>query len=186
MKLRFSSGICAMTFVAAGMVAFAQATPQEPRAGAAATQQTTASEQQIMVSGCVQRESDYRRTKDAGRGGVAGTGVGAGNEFVLINASMPGSAAPGRGAVATGTAGATAAYELTGANEKQAEQYVGKRVEITGKLKAAEAEATTGRPTGGPTAGKPPEGIDVAGGDLKLRELEVASVKESSGTCPAN
>jgi hypothetical protein len=76
------------------------------------------------------------------------------------------------------------AYELTGTNEGQAAQHVGKRVEIMGKLKAAEVGAS-GRPTGGPTAGKPPEGVDVAGADLKLRELEVSSMREVPGTCAA-
>jgi hypothetical protein len=112
--------------------------------------------------------------------------VGAGNEFVLINASM--STAPAAGAAASetrGTSGSTGmAYELTGTNEGQAAQHVGKRVEIMGKLKAAEVGAS-GRPTGGPTAGKPPEGVDVAGADLKLRELEVSSMREVPGTCAA-
>jgi len=44
---------------------------------------------------------------------------------------------------ATGTSGAPAtaagqAFEITGANESQLAQYVGQRVEITGKLKKAE------------------------------------------------
>jgi hypothetical protein len=77
---------------------------------------------------------------------------------------------------------ATVAYELTGASEKQAEQFVGKRVEISGALKPAEVGATG--PTGGATAGEPPRGIDVVSRDLKLRELEVASVREAEGACP--
>jgi hypothetical protein len=75
------------------------------------------------------------------------------------------------------------AYELTGANEGQLAQHVGKRVEITGKLKAAEIGASG--PTGGPTAGAPPRGVDVTSEDLKLRELEVMSVRETTGACPA-
>jgi hypothetical protein len=72
---------------------------------------------------------------------------------------------------------------LTGKNESQVEQYVGRRVEIVGRLKAAETGAT--RPTGGATAGAPPRGIDVTSPDLKLRELEVRSARETTGTCPA-
>jgi hypothetical protein len=53
-----------------------------------------------------------------------------------------------------------------------------------GKLKPAETTAS-GRPTGGATAGPPPTGVDVTSKDLKLRELEVASVREASGSCPA-
>jgi HSP20 family protein len=76
------------------------------------------------------------------------------------------------------------AYESTGANEGQATQHVGRRVEISGKLKAAEV-APSGRPTGGATAGKPPEGIDIAGQDLKLRELEVTSIRQVHRARPA-
>jgi hypothetical protein len=111
----------------------------------------------------------------------------------LINASMSTGTAGAAGTTGattgtpTGTAGAAAtgtAYELTGANEQQAAQYVGQRVEISGKLKAAEV-APSGRPTGGATAGKPPQGIEIAGQDLKLREVEVSSIRQASGTCPA-
>jgi hypothetical protein len=166
------------------MAVFAQETAQRPDTRAASpAQQTTAAAQQITVTGCIQREADYRKARDQGRGGVAGTGIGAGNEFVLINASMAPAAGRAAGAP-TGTAGATAAYELTGSNEKQASTLVGKRVEIMGMLKPADASAT-GRPTGGPTAGKPPEGVDLVSSDLKLRELEVSSIKEAPGTCPA-
>jgi hypothetical protein len=62
------------------------------------------------------------------------------------------------------------AYELTGPGEGQLEQYVGRRVEISGKLKAAKGV----RPSADPT-----------GKDLNLRELEVTSVRESTGSCPA-
>jgi hypothetical protein len=148
--------------------------------------------QQVTIAGCIQREEDYRRARDAGRGGVAGTGVGAGNEFILINASMaPASGAAGTAgtapATATGTggvAGGSAAYELSGAGEGQAAQFVGRRVEIMGTLKPAET-TPSGQPTGGPTAGKPPEGIDVVSRDLMLRELEVSSIKAGTGTCAA-
>ena len=76
------------------------------------------------------------------------------------------------------------AYELTGPNEGQVSQFVGRRVEIKGKVKAGETNAA-GRPTGGATAGQPPAGVDVASKDLKLRELEISSVKEASGSCAA-
>jgi hypothetical protein len=144
-------------------------------------------DQSITVTGCVIREADYRRTLGAGKGGAAGTGVGVGNEFVLTRASAsPAGAASSTGAAGApvGTSGTDAtSYELTGSNEARAEQFVGKRVEITGTLKKADAGATG--PTGGPTAGQPPSGVDVTSKDLKLRELEVASVRESTGTCPS-
>lgn len=164
-------------------VAIAQTPPpQNPPASASATQ-----EQQVTVVGCVQREADYRRAQGAGSGGVAGTGVGAGNEFVLTSASAKTTGTPTTETEApTGTAGASAtgaAYELTGPNEGQLSKFVGQRVEISGKLKPAEVGAAG--PTGGPTAGTPPRGVDVTSKDMKLRELEVASVRASSGTCPS-
>jgi hypothetical protein len=150
--------------------------------------------QQVTITGCVQREVDYRRAQDAGKGGAAGTGAGVANEFVLVDASMspagakassssPSAGATGTSGTATGTTGAAAAggntYELTGKGEGQAGQFVGKRVEISGMLKAATA--------GGPTAAAPPQGVDLVSKDLKLRELEVTSVREATGgaSCPA-
>lgn len=178
MKARIS-GICTASVFAFSLVALAQdsAQPQtEPGA-------RSSSDQPITVTGCIQREADYRQARDAGRGGVAGTGVGAGNEFILSDASV--SARPGaEPGSPTGTAGAATAYELTGPNEGKVAQYVGRRVEISGRVKAAETTAT-GKPTGGATAGEPPRGVDVTSKDLKLRELEVTSVREGAGTCPA-
>ena len=174
----------AAAFATVGIVASAQAPSQGQRgAGAPAPQQAAGADERVTVTGCIQREADYRKARDAGRGGVAGTGVGAGNEFVLVNASMAAGGAGRAGSGAAGTSGTAAEYEITGTNEGQASQFVGKRVEITGMLKAADTQA--GQPTGGPTAGKPPEGVDVIGRDLKLRELEITTIKESSGTCPA-
>ena len=139
---------------------------------------------EITVAGCIEREADFRKAHDSGKGGVAGTGVGAGNEFVLTGVSKSGSAAADA-ASPTGTAGlAGTAYELTGPNEGQAAAYINKRVEVTGRVKAAETTAA-GATTGGATAGSPPAGVDVMSKDLKLREFEVTSVRESAGTCPS-
>jgi hypothetical protein len=136
---------------------------------------TTKGEQQVTVTGCVQREADYRKAQDKGRGGVAGTGVGAENEFVLTNVSPAGDSKKSDIA-------ANAALELTGANEKLAAPHINHRVEITGTLKAAEVGAS-GKPTGGATAGKPPSGVDVLSKDLQLRELEIATLKMISANC---
>jgi hypothetical protein len=114
---------------------------------------------------------------DKGRGGVAGTGIGAADEFVLTNASLK------TQGLKSDAAPADSAYELTGTGEEKVKSFVGKRVEITGTLKAAEA-GPGGTPTGGATAGRPPSGVDIASKDLKLRELEVVSVTASTtGTC---
>jgi hypothetical protein len=101
--------------------------------GAAPSRQTppSASGEQVTVTGCIQREADYRRSAGAGRGGAVGTGVGTANEFVLANSMMARAGASSSAATtpsaAPGTTGAnTTAYELTGPNEGQAATYVGK------------------------------------------------------------
>lgn len=187
MNARVTGGMTVASVLAFGIVAFGQSTAQQPTSSQAQPGASSSSGQQVTVVGCIQREADYRKAHGEGRGGAVGTGVGVGNEFILTDASMGSGAKTGaEPSTPTGTAGtaasAASAYELTGSNEGQASAYVGKRVEITGTLKAAETTAT-GQPTGGATAGRPPSGMDVASKDLKLRELEVTSVRESTGTC---
>jgi hypothetical protein len=150
-----------------------------PTTAAPATQASRSSaDQQVTVTGCIQREADYRRSVGAGGGGAAGTTAGVGNEFILANATM-GTSSPGSAATSganppttTGTAGTTSsrAYELTGPNEGQASTHVGKRVEITGKMKASDA-------AGGPTGNVP------GSQELHLSEIEVSSIRETMGTC---
>jgi hypothetical protein len=187
MKRVFAAGTCMAMAVALNLVVSAQAgqPPAQPptQSPAAAPQEMKASAQQVTIVGCVQKEADYRAAKNLGKGGAVGTGIGAGNEFVLTNASTaPPSAAAGEPVGTAGTAAGTDAFELTGSNEAKAEPFIGKRVEIVGTMKAAETgPAGT---TGGATAGKPPAGVDVASADLKLREVDVISVKETTGTCP--
>ena len=178
--------LAAAVAVAFGTAVFAQAgqSPSRPQAPEApqVSMQGAAAGQKVTVTGCVQRESDYRKAQDAGRGGVAGSGVGVGNEFVLTSATSAG--APSPSAQSAGASGPGTAYELTGKNEGMAAQHVGRRVEISGMLKAAETGAS-GAPTGGPTAGRPPSGVDVASKDLQLHEIEVDSIREVGATCPA-
>jgi hypothetical protein len=146
-------------------------------ANASAIQAGSTGNQKVMIVGCVMREEDYRKAHNLSRGGAVGTGVGTGNEFILANASTSAAAAPG----AQTDKGTGANYEVTGPNEGQLSQHVGKRVEISGMLKPAEVGAAG--TTGGPTAGAPPRGVDVVSQDLKLRELEVTTVRAASGTC---
>ena len=167
--LSVAVGVVAATLLQTALVAQSPPPQSQPPA--------TQPEQQVTVIGCIQRESDYRQAMDKGRGGVAGTGVGAGDEFVLTNPSIK------TQGLKPDAAPADQAYELTGTGEEKVKEFVGKRVEITGRLKAAEV-SPGGAPTGGATAGRPPSGVDVASKDLKLRELEVVSVTASTtGTC---
>ena len=117
----------------------------------------------ISLTGCIQREADYRRQHDAGKGGFLGFGGGLGNEYVLINASRH----PRRGSRDCATARGGEAYELTGSEEGDLKRFVGQRVAITGTRKAAEIDAVTGRPTGGRQVGD----------DLRLFEVDVDSFR---------
>jgi hypothetical protein len=161
-------------------VAFAQSTlPAFPQ-----TSGQTGDEDETPISlvGCVQREADYRRANDSGRGGVAGTGLGRGNEYVLINASRVDSSATAQPASANCSADATAeAYELTGSREPDLERFAGQVVHINGTLKQADIEivGTTG------AASQPAGGFDPLGQDLKLFEVEITSV-QAAAQAPAS
>ena len=101
-------------------VAYLPAAAQAPPAGAKPAE--------ITLVGCVEMEKDYRARKDAGRGGVLGSGVGVGNEFVLTNARP----APGRRGAAA--AGAATDYEVTGRLERDFLRHVGRQVEVVGTI----------------------------------------------------
>ena len=117
----------------------------------------------ISLMGCVQRETDYRRENNSGKGGFLGFGGGLGDEYVLVNASPNATGAFGDcSSVAGGEA-----YELTGSAEEDLEAFVGQRVAIAGTRKAAEVDRATGRPTGGRQVGD----------DLRLFEVEVDSFR---------
>ena len=126
-----------------------------------AADEVKAEEIPISVAGCIQRETEYRRQNNSGKGGFLGFGGGLGDEYVLVNASRGADGAFGDCTTATGGE----AYELTGPGEDDLEPFVGQRVAITGIRKEAEIDATTGQPTGGRQAGD----------DLRLFEVEVAS-----------
>ena len=176
MKQMFYGGIAAALLF--GTAVFAQTSQPRTQTQPRTPTGRASADEHVTVTGCVQREEDYRRAHNMPRGGV-GTGVGDADEFVLVNVMMS-----GRPTGTSGTAATEREFELSGPAEGKLTQYVGKRVEITGTLEPAEVDAS-GRPTGGATAGHPPQGVDVTSEDLKLRELEVESVKAASGTCPA-
>src|SRR5947207_4143530 len=102
--------------IAAAVLASTAAFAQSP-AGTSdkATRQTSKQPaQQVTLVGCLQREVDYRRAHDLGKGGAAGTGIGNSDEYVLINATR-GTTAPAD--VDCFFFGKEAAYEMTGKRE---------------------------------------------------------------------
>ena len=135
-------------------------------------------EQPITLRGCLVRESDYRKMHDSGRGGFLGTGAGLNDEYVLINASraveISSSTTP---LDCTNDIGADA-YELSGKGERDLAEFVGREVEVHGELKEAKLDDEP-RPIGtaGTIAPRPEGGFDPLGQDLKLREVNVMSIR---------
>ena len=185
------------TAAASAVVTMMLASPAQVNAAAQAPQADQQPETPITVIGCIQKESDYRREHDSGRGGAVATGIGQGDEFILVNATQtqPGSSAAGADASCAGSSGE--AYPLTGDKEDDLKQLVGRRVEITGVLKKAKVEAvgTAGaadapEPTGttgtaGAAGTRPTGGIDPFGNDLKLFEIEVSGYREVGAAAAA-
>ena len=103
--------------------------PPAPAPGSSADRRRRS--QQVTIVGCAeQKESDYRQAQNKGRWWAGPAPASAtGDEFVLTNASM---ATQG---LKSEAAAADTAFELTGANEEKVKDFVGKRVQITGKLK---------------------------------------------------
>src|SRR5688500_13960218 len=134
MTIRSASSLMAAA-VLASTTALAQSNVQTPSGTRGKSH--TSDETPVTLGGCLQREADYRRTHDSGRGGVAGTGLGRGNEYVLINASR--GTAPDA-AIDCSFQGTTEAYELTGSRERELGPFVGRAVQVSGMLKKAKTE----------------------------------------------
>ena len=106
---------------------------------------------QITLVGCVELESDYRKRMAAGRGGVLGTGAGAGDEFVITNVRPATTGVGTTGArddtqtrqaqeSSSGTGGGV--YTVTGPQEKNLKRDVGRQVEVVGVLENAGKKST--------------------------------------------
>ena len=132
---------------------------------AAFAQSSRQPETPVTLSGCIQKEADYRKTHDLGKGGTLGSGAGRSDEYVLINASR-GTASP---TIDCSFQGQTEAYELTGRREHDLKPYVGKVVQISGTMKEAKTKPL---PSGEQS---PTGGFDPLKKDLRLFEVEVSS-----------
>lgn len=168
---RITGAIVAAAFTALGITTQAQA-PKAPSPDA----KTKAPAADVVITGCVQTETAYREARNKARGGVMGTGIGEKDEFVLIKASPSRSPSEAVGTSGTNAPAGTMSYELSGKAEKDVAPFVNQRVEIRGMLKAEEIGRSG--PTGGPTAA-----LYLPGEDLKLREIDVASVRSIGGSC---
>ena len=134
-----------------------QTPPRQPaEAGNRDTTPTEAS-----ISGCVERESDFRAARDKTKAEPANAGTR--NEYVLTRATT-GGPVPTAGATAPGSP----TYQITGAAEEKLGPFLGQRVELTGRLKATSA---------------PTEAEAKESSALDLRRVEVTAVHAASGNC---
>ena len=166
MSLHFIYPISTAFVLMSGAATWAQSQQPPSTPSTTTTQVSTEQATPITLYGCVQRESDYRRAMDAGKGGAVGTGAGTGNEFILVNAtreSATGASRPDCSAMSTNDA-----YELTGSGEGALAQFVGRYVEVTGTLKKMDHPADPARAAGGNPLSQ----------ELHLAEVNVASSRE--------
>jgi hypothetical protein len=90
----------------------------------------------VKLIGCLELEKDYRARVNAGKGGVLGSGIGAGNEYVLSSAiPAPEDLSTARPAGTSGSSGAD--YMLTGKNEPNMRREVGRQVHVLGTIEEA-------------------------------------------------
>src|SRR5262245_27417399 len=108
-------------------LAAAQDNKQQPK--------TSGGEDILTVVGCVQKEADYRAQHDQGRGGVANTGVGEGNEFVLRGGNTVDSET--LKPINTGGSGKNVTYALAGRLEGEVASVVGQQIAVTGYVEKA-------------------------------------------------
>jgi hypothetical protein len=113
----------ALSSALALFVAAAPAIAQQPKP-------TKASE--VTLIGCVVTQNDYRTTTDGERGGPLNSGLGTGNEFVLVKATPAQPAKPDHAAGTVGTSGTSGDYSLTGKLESELGHQVGRLVEVVG------------------------------------------------------
>jgi hypothetical protein len=125
-----------------GLGASAVAAPQAGQpAGRGASQAPTRSAADVItIVACVQRESEYRAKVQDGRGGVAGSGIGADNEFVLhsIRTVSNETLKP----TTTPRIEADAVYSVTGNLERELTKAVGRQIATTGYVEVATTAAT--------------------------------------------
>lgn len=169
--------VCA--FALAGAVASAQQTTgQQQPPPQQHPQHEMAQAETRTIEGCVYREEDIpgRTPNVAERAGIL-------EDYILVASPDPAATA---GAVGTtGTAGATGTraaaepkmFKLEHEDDDKLRALVGKRVRVTGKV---EAERSDRAPTGEPARDR-----GLGPDEIELPELEVTSITETAGECPA-
>ena len=94
----------------------------------------------LTVTGCVQRETDYRAQIHEGKGGIAGTGIGESHDFVLreVRTASSNTFKP----TAAGAPKLETIYRMTGKLESELGNAVGHKVAVSGYVKEKESNGT--------------------------------------------
>lgn len=156
------------------LLAQAPASPREqtPAAQSAPSPTTT-------ITGCVYQEKDVpgRSPNVAERAGIL-------EDYILAEVSGGAqSATPGAAATAGTAAKLGTMYKLELVDDEKLKTFVGKRVEVTGRVDREAGDSAA------PAAAAPSttQTDKAVGRDrIDLAEFEVSSIKEVSGACPAS
>lgn len=156
--------------------------PQPPVTKAPTYPQTSpAPEPTVTLTGCLYRERDVpgRTPNVAERAGML-------EDYILADASVQGASSATGTAGTAGTSGTAPAigkmFKVEHVADEKLAQFVGKRVEVTGKI---DVEADDMKQAG--TAGTAGSTEDRSAGPdrINLPEFEAATIREVAGTCPA-
>jgi len=160
----------------------APAAPAAPRPAPVAAEKSATT----TLVGCVYREKDVpgRAPNVAERAGVLKDYIFAEvPSSPIASAQRPSDAAPGAPPAAVGTSGSSLAmYKLEGVDGDKLKTFVGRRVEIMGRIDAEAGDQVAPAPGQRSTTADKIVGHD----RVNLSEFEVSSIKEAVGTCPAN
>jgi hypothetical protein len=128
------------------------------------------------LTGCVYQEKDV-----PGRAPNPAERVGILEDYILAELS-PAEAAKPSGTTGSAMPTTYSMYKLEKAADTQLKAMVGKRVSVTGTIKA-EAKDSTGQPSASVETNKTDK---IIGHDrIELPKFEVSSIRAVAGTCPA-
>ena len=141
-----------------------------------ATWRLSAQSAPTTLTGCVYQEKDV-----PGRAPNPAERVGILEDYILAELS-PAEAAKPSGTTGSAMPTTYSMYKLEKAADTQLKAMVGKRVSVTGTIKA-EAKDSTGQPSASVETNKTDK---IIGHDrIELPKFEVSSIRAVAGTCPA-
>lgn len=159
-----------------------QQTPPTPTASPADPANPDQRGQTVTLVGCLYHEKDIpgRQPNVAERAGLM-------EDYILADARP---AARSGEAGATGTTGAEVGekvglpkmFKVEQLPDDRLREFVGKRVEVTGRIDADDDDTRAAGTAGAPT---PKADTGIGPDDIELPEFEATSIREASGDCPA-